>query len=86
MIIAVNFSKRIHNIFVAPSNIVNVEQIKNYVGNKYPNTKQELLYLNDKYIFIKIIEKFKRDKKGKIINHTKEKIYIMKLESLFNDK
>lgn len=83
-ILVLYFGKHIHNSFIAPSNIVNVEQVKSDVAQKYPNTKQELLYFNDKYIFVKIIDKFKKDKKGKIIKHTNEKIYIMKLESLFN--
>ncbi|MNQ29864.1 hypothetical protein D3C85_431880 [compost metagenome] len=85
VIIGFNFSKRIHNIFIAPSNIINIEQVKNDVIHKYPNTKQELLYFNDKYIFIKIINKLKMDKKGRVIKHTSEKIYILKFENLFDE-
>ncbi|QIH37868.1 hypothetical protein G7A72_03210 [Flavobacterium sp. Sr18] len=86
IIATIYFYKRIHNIFIAPNNIINIEQVKLDVAKKYPNTKQKLLYFNDKYMFIKIIEGFKKDKKGKIIKHTNEKIYIMKLESLFTDE
>ncbi|MNT81466.1 hypothetical protein D3C72_2210650 [compost metagenome] len=59
--------------------------MKNDVIHKYPNTKQELLYFNDKYIFIKIINKLKMDKKGRVIKHTSEKIYILKFENLFDE-
>ncbi len=85
IILCTYFSKHIHNIFTAPSNIMNIEQVKIDVAHKYPNTKQKILYFNDKYIFIKIINKIKMDKKGKILKHTSEKIYIMKLESLFEN-
>ncbi|RXM44236.1 hypothetical protein [Flavobacterium sp. YO64] len=76
-------SKGIHNLFITPTNIVNIENIKKDVAHKFPNTKQELLYFNDKYMFIKITSKIKKDRKGKIIKN--EKIYIKKLESLFTD-
>lgn len=84
-VFALSFSKRIHNLLIAPTNIINIEQVKMDVENKYPNTKQELLYFNDKYIFIKIIDKIKMDKKGKVLKHTSEKIYIMKFETLFDE-
>lgn len=84
-VFALYFSKIIHNIFIAPTNIINIEQVKKDVASKYPNTKQELIYFNDKYIFIKIIDKIKMDKKGKVLKHTSEKIYIMKFETLFDE-
>ncbi|MBC5836806.1 hypothetical protein [Flavobacterium muglaense] len=84
-VFALYFSKRIHNLLIAPTNIINIEQVKKDVANKYPNTKQEFLYFNDKYIFIKIIDKIKMDKKGKVLKHTSEKICIMKFETLFDE-
>lgn len=84
-VFALYLSKRIHNLFIAPTNIINIEQVEKDVAHKYPNTKQELLYFNDKYIFIKIINKIKMDKKGKVLKHTSEKIYIMKFETLFDE-
>jgi hypothetical protein len=85
IIFVFKLSNRIHNIFIAPTNTINIEQVKTDVAHKYPNTKQELLYFNDKYIFIKIIDKIKMDKNGKVLKHTSEKIYIMKFETLFDE-
>ena len=76
-------SKGIHNLFITPTNIANIENIKRDVAHKFPKTKQELLYFNDKYMFIKITGETKKNKKGK--NVKSEKIYIQKLESLFTD-
>jgi len=85
IIIAGNVSRQTHNIFISPSNTINIEQVKNDVANKFPNTEPKLLYFNDKYIFFKIIDKIKMDKNGKIIKHTSKKIYIMKFETLFEN-
>lgn len=87
LIILIKLSKQIKKQFMLPPNNVNIEQVKTDVANKFPNTKQELLYFNDKYIFFKIIDKIKMDRKGKVLKHNiSEKIYIVKFEYLFNEK
>lgn len=72
-IIALNFSIRIHRIFLQPSNNLNIQGYKKEMKEKFPNTKQELLYFNDKYMFIRIIDK-----------SNKEKVYVTKLDNLFD--
>jgi hypothetical protein len=86
LIIGNYFSKQIHYIFTTPNNIVNIEQVKSSIALKFPNTEQDLIYYNDKYIFIKITQKVKLNNKGKVIKDSSEKIYITKFESLFNDE
>lgn len=67
MILGSYIGLRMHNIFISPSNNINIEQVKNKVSHKFPNTKQVLLYFNDKYIFFNIYDKLGKDKNGKII-------------------
>ncbi len=79
------FSVFIHHIFLSPSNNINIEQVKKDVANKFPNTKQKILYFNDKYIFIKIIGLPIKDKKGKLIKAKTDKVYITKFDDLFEN-
>lgn len=74
ILIVIHFSKPFHKIFTTPENIINIEKVKKDILVKFPKTKQELLYFNDKYIFFKIIDKSKMDK-----------VYIKKIDSLFED-
>ncbi|OCB70199.1 hypothetical protein [Flavobacterium crassostreae] len=74
LIIGNYFSKNLHKIFIVPDNIINIEKVISEVNIKFPNSKQELLYFNDKYIFFKITDKLK-----------KEKVYITKIDNLFNE-
>ncbi|QZK90687.1 hypothetical protein K5V07_09360 [Flavobacterium sp. CHNK8] len=71
MIIIFMFKKLHRNQFSAIP-IINIEKLNLDVKTKFPNTKQEILYFNDKYIFINIVDKSK-----------KEKVYITKLDDLF---
>lgn len=86
IVVGYYFCNQIHKTFTITNNLENIKNIKEGIAHKFPNTKQEIIYFNDKYIFIKIIEKLEKDKTGKILKHTKEKVYITKIESLFNDK
>jgi len=46
-----------------PTNNVNIEQLYTDIDCKYPNNKgRNILYLNDKYIFIEITNQNKKDK------------------------
>jgi hypothetical protein len=79
------FSVCIHHTFLLPRDNINIEQVKKDVANKFPNTNQQLLYFNDKYIFIKITGKPIKDKKGKLIKSKTDKVYITKLDDLFKN-
>jgi hypothetical protein len=74
VLIIIYYCKPFHKIFITPDNNINIENIKEDFSNKFPKTKQEILYFNDKYIFINIIDKSK-----------KEKVYITKLDDLFEN-
>lgn len=78
--IAIYAFKRIHKIRL-PRNIVNIEYITSVAKKKYPDSKNEILYFNDKFIFLKITDNHKIDKET---NELTEKIDILKLEDLFN--
>ncbi|WET04849.1 hypothetical protein [Flavobacterium sp. YJ01] len=83
VIIAIFLSKRIHSVFINTNNIINIENIKKDVSLKYPNTKQELLYFNDKYLFIKLINIPQKASKDKKKMKKEDKVYIMELNKLF---
>lgn len=76
------FCQRIHNTFLLTNNLDNIENVQVVLKEKYPNSQNEILYFNDKYIFINVTDTLKLDKKTK---EPKEKIHIMELEKLFND-
>ena len=85
VVLAINIGKHVHKSFITPSNILNFEQVKCIVADKYPNAKQEMLYFNDKYIFVKIIDRVKSDRIGKVLKPNTEKVYIVKFENLFKE-
>lgn len=76
------FCHRIHNTFLLTNNLDNIENIQVVLKEKYPHSKNEILYFNDKYIFIDVTDTLKLDPKTK---KATEKIHIMELENLFND-
>jgi len=84
IIVGIYFCKRVHYSFVSTNDFQNIEQIKQDVKNKFPDKKQETLYFNDKFIFIKLIDVPKKGKKGQNLKQ-KDKIYFMKLDELFEN-
>ncbi|PWB24668.1 hypothetical protein [Flavobacterium sp. HTF] len=77
--IAIYAFKRVHKIRL-PRNIANIEYITAVTQKKYPDSKNEILYFNDKFIFFKITDKHKIDKET---DELTEKIEILKLDDLF---
>lgn len=73
-IIVLSLLEGVHSTFSTPNNIINIEKVKSDVQSKFPNTNQTILYFNDKYIFFKITDE-----------HKKDKIFIKKIESLFEE-
>lgn len=82
MLIGYFFCQRIHNTFLLTDNLDNIENVQCVLKQKYPHSKNEILYFNDKYIFIDVTDTLKLDQKTK---KPREKIHIMELEKLFND-
>ncbi|MFV8466482.1 hypothetical protein [Flavobacterium sp. LB1P62] len=82
ILIGIYFCKQIHNTFLLTDNLDNIKNIENILEEKYPTSQREILYFNDKYIFIKIYDKSKIDLETK---KPIGKIHIMELEKLFND-
>ena len=70
------FFRHIHNLFLLPKNIVNIEKLNNKIRIENPNENLKILYTNDKYIFLEL-----ENKKSK-----KTKILIKPFEKLFEDK
>lgn len=67
------FCRHIHNLFLLPKDLVNVEILKTNTSNKYPNDTIEILYSNDKYIFFEI-----KNKKSKILIVPFDELFIEK--------
>lgn len=84
VIISIFLCKRVHSLFTYTDNIINIENIKTDISKKYPNTKQELLYFNDKYLFIKIIDIPKKTSNEEKNKQKEDKFYIMELNKLFS--
>lgn len=82
MILGYHFCHRIHNTFLLINNLDNFEKVQDTLKEIYPNSKNEILYFNDKYLFIDVTDTLKLDDKTKM---PKEKIHILPLETLFND-
>lgn len=51
------FCHHIHQLFLLPKNLINIEIIKNNLSVQRTNDKMEIVYANDKYIFVKITPK-----------------------------
>lgn len=66
------FCKHVHDLFLLPQNLKNIEKLKNKISSENPNDNIKILYSNDKYIFIEL-----KDKKSH-----KEKITIIPFENL----
>lgn len=56
------FCRHMHNLFLLPKDVINVERLKNNISYQHPKDTVEILYSNDKYIFLEI-----RNKKSKIL-------------------
>lgn len=82
LLLVLYFCRKIHNTFLLTNNLDNIENIECMLQEKYPASEKEILYFNDKYIFIKIFDKKIIDVETK---EPKEKIHIMELENLFNN-
>lgn len=76
------FCHKIHKSYFLMKNLDNIENVQSDLKVKYPNSKNEILYFNDKYIFIDVTDTLKLDTKTK---NPKEKIHIMEMENLFKD-
>lgn len=72
--------KKVHRNQFPTIDVVNIDNVIFDVNKQYPNSKNEILYFNDKFIFFKLTDKYKIDKETK--KHV-EKIHIMELENLF---
>ncbi len=73
----------IHKNFLVTSELDNIENIQSILQKKYPTSKREILYFNDKYIFIDVTDTLKLDKVSKL---PIEKVHIIELEKLFAEK
>lgn len=60
-----------HNLFTFPKNLVNYNNLILKIKNDNNDSKVEILYLNDKYIFVKISEEKSKKSKIKILNFEK---------------
>lgn len=82
LIVGVYFCKQIHNTFLLTDNLDNIKNINYLLDEKYPDEQKEILYFNDKYIFIKIYNKnfFNKNTLKPV-----EKIHIMELNNLLKD-
>lgn len=56
------FCRHMHNLFLLPKDVINVERLKNNINCQYPKDTVEVLYSNDKFIFLEI-----RNKTSKIL-------------------
>lgn len=78
--VAFSLCKKVHKSFLKTENFENISNVDLILNNKYPNCKREILYFNDKYMFVKIIDAPIYNDKTVVI----EKIYILPLDTLFN--
>lgn len=74
--------KKVHRNQFPTINVGNIDNVISNVNKEYPDSKNEVLYFNDKFIFFKFTDKKINDK---VTKEPLEKIHIVKLESLFND-
>lgn len=79
--IAIFIFKKVHKNQLPVVSIVNIEYVKSLTDKNYPDSKNEILYFNDKFIFFKIKDKNKIDYKTQ--KHT-ERIIIVKLDDVFD--
>ncbi|EJL66521.1 hypothetical protein [Flavobacterium sp. CF136] len=82
IIILITVYNIIHKNFLITSELDNIENIQSILKEKYPTSKREILYFNDKYIFINVTDTLKLDKVSKL---PIEKVHIIELEKLFNE-
>lgn len=66
-----SLGKNFHNLFTFPTNLVNNEKLMLKMKNENPNSDIEILYNNDKYIFVKISDLYRNKSKIKILNFEK---------------
>lgn len=67
------FFRHIHNLFLLPKNIVNIEMLNDKIRIENPNENLKILYTNDKYIFLELENK--KSKKTKILIKPFEKLF-----------
>lgn len=67
------FCRHMHNLFLLPKDLINVEKIKTSIGTQYPKDTIDILYANDKYIFFEV-------------KNQKSKILIVPFEDLVKNK
>ena len=78
----ISIFKIIHKNFLITNELDNIENIQSILKEKYPTSKREILYFNDKYIFINVTDTLKVDKISKL---PIEKVHIIELSNLFGD-
>ncbi|WKL48377.1 hypothetical protein Q1W71_01090 [Flavobacterium pectinovorum] len=96
LIITYIVSCQMHDLFLLNDNLMNVEYVKSDLEKNYPKAKKEILYYNDKYIFIRITDNQENENNSKIkvgkskkIKSKKEtenkgKILIMEINKIFD--
>ncbi|MEN2402306.1 hypothetical protein GKZ90_0021130 [Flavobacterium sp. MC2016-06] len=81
LIIIVTLSKQVHQKFLITNNFINLERVNAIISKKFPTSKNEILYFNDKYLFYKITFTKAKSKDSKEFG---DKIYILELNQLFD--
>lgn len=76
------FCKTIHSSFILNDKLANIENIQSMIKVKYPSKENEILYFNDKFIFLKTFDKKVIDSST---NKPIEKIHILNFDKLFED-
>jgi len=68
-----------HKSFLVTDDLNNIRNIDKIIEDKFPNTSQEILYFNDKYIFVRVTNKIE-NKTGESV----DKVCILKIDELFD--
>lgn len=82
LIITYIVSCQMHDLFLLNDDLINVEYVKSNLDKTYPKAKKQILYYNDKYIFIRIID----NQENKNNSNNKGKILIMEINKIFDVK
>ncbi|KLT69922.1 hypothetical protein [Flavobacterium sp. ABG] len=71
---------KVRQTLLQTSSVNNIENVNSFLKKKYPNSEKQILYFNDKYIFIGI----SKSKKNNEQKDSNVKIQILELEKLFD--
>ncbi|GAA3776664.1 hypothetical protein [Flavobacterium ginsengiterrae] len=83
LLITLNIFREVHNNFLITKNFVNVEKLDRRISEKFPKSKCEFLYFNDKYLFYKITS---TKNINRTVKENEEKIYILELSEIFKEE